>query len=115
MKYKNTLQKGSVRYIVFKEKNAWYGVGLEFNIVESGSTPQEAMLLLFEALRGYVESAKKIKARPSILNQKTDPEYEQMWRALSKPKSKQKRMRPVFSSGYMNIPVLTGRLSFIPV
>ena len=46
-KYKNTLQKGSVRYIVFKENNIWYAAGLEFNIVESGDTPQEAILLLF--------------------------------------------------------------------
>ena len=115
MKYKNTLQKGSVRFIVFKEKNTWYGAGLEFNIVESGSTPQEAMLLLFEALRGYIESAKKIKARPNILNQKIDPEYEQVWRALSKPKGKQKELKSVFSSGYMNIPALMGRLSSVPV
>jgi predicted RNase H-like HicB family nuclease len=87
MKYKNTLQKGSVRYIVFKEGGVWYAAGLEFNIVESGSSPQEAMLLLFEALEGYVESARKIKARPDILNQKIDPEYEEMWKSLEAKKT----------------------------
>lgn len=100
MKYKNTLQRGSVRYIVFREDDAWYAVGLEFNIVETGSTPQEAMLLLFEALQGYVESAKKIKARPTILNQKSDAEYEQLWKMRSSHASSAK---PVFTSGELNI------------
>jgi predicted RNase H-like HicB family nuclease len=103
MKNRNTLQKGSIRYIVFKEAAVWYAVGLEFNIVESGTSPQEALLLLFEALEGYIASARKMKARPDILNQKTDPEYEVMWRAL-----KEKRSSPAF-------PVFAfGQRSFIP-
>lgn len=76
---KNSLQKGSVRYIVFHEGDTWYAAGLEFNIVESGTTPEEALLLLFEASRGYVETARKIKIRPHVLNQKVDKEYEDMW------------------------------------
>ena len=99
-KYKNTLQKGSVRYIVFKENNVWYAVGLEFNIVESGDTPQEAILLLSEALSGYVESAKKIKSRPNILNQTIDREYETMWQNSQKDKEQAKN---VFSSGFFNV------------
>ncbi|HUC02202.1 MAG TPA: hypothetical protein VMA75_04895 [Candidatus Paceibacterota bacterium] len=97
MKYKNTLQKGSVRYIVFKEGETWYAAGLEFNIVESGTTPEEVLLLLFEALEGYVESARKMKARPSILNQRTDPEYEEMWKSLQTKKAPPQR--PVFTFG----------------
>ncbi|KKR47348.1 MAG: hypothetical protein UT90_C0001G0019 [Parcubacteria group bacterium GW2011_GWA1_40_21] len=99
-KHKNTLQKGSVRYIVFKENNVWYAVGLEFNIVESGDTPQEAILLLSEALSGYVESAKKIKSRPNILNQTTDSEYETMWQNSQKDREQAK---DVFSSGFFNV------------
>jgi len=99
-KYKNTLQKGSVRYVVFKENGIWYAAGLEFNIVESGDTPQEAILLLFEALSGYVESAKKIKSRPNILNQTTDDEYETMWQNSQKDKEQTKN---VFSSGILNM------------
>jgi len=97
MKHKNTLQKGSVRYIVFKEGDLWYAAGLEFNILESGTTPQEAMLLLFEAVDGYVESARKMKARPGILNQKSDPEYEEMWKSLEARKTLPQK--PVFTFG----------------
>lgn len=81
--FKNTAQKGSVRYIVFKEKGTWYAVGLEFNIVESGEDPQVVLMSLFEAISGYVEAFRKIKgARPYTLNQKTDKEYEQLWSRL---------------------------------
>jgi predicted RNase H-like HicB family nuclease len=100
-KNKNTLQKGRVRYIVFKEGDSWYAVGLEFNIVESGDTHQEALLLLFEALSGYVEAAQKIKVRPSILNQKTDSEYEEMWQ--NRQEEKFVKSRNIYSSGELNI------------
>jgi predicted RNase H-like HicB family nuclease len=98
---KNTLQKGSVRYIVFRENERWYAVGMEFNVVEVGDSPQEATLLLFEALAGYVEAARKIKARPTILNQKSDPEYEEMWDGLQKQSAK--TAEKIFSFGRLNI------------
>ncbi len=102
MKHTNTLKKGSVRFIIFREEGVWYGACLEFNIVESGDTPREAMLLLFEAVQGYLESARKIKARPHILNQKADPEYESLWNELEE--SKQSTHIPsVFSHGQVNI------------
>lgn len=101
MSSKNTLQKGSVRYIVFREDDAWYAAGLEFNIVESGDTPEEAMILLFEALRGYVEAARKIKARPHLLNQKTDPEYERLW--LQGRDEPRKTDPPVVLAGWFNV------------
>lgn len=101
MKYKNTLQKGSARFIVFRENDSWYATCLEFNIVESGDTPGEALLLLFEATKGYLESARKIKARPHILNQKTDPEYEIMWEKLEN--RKRIPSKDIFTFGNLNI------------
>ncbi|MDD4062421.1 MAG: hypothetical protein PHV25_01390 [Candidatus Pacebacteria bacterium] len=92
IKYKNTLENGSTRVIVFKEHDDWYAVALELNIVESGKTSQEATSLLFEALSGYIEVVRKTKADLSVLNQETDKEYEDMWQRLQerkKLKSKQ--------------------------
>ena len=101
MPRKNTLQDGSIRYIVFKEDDAWYGVGLEFNIVESGTDPREVLISLLEGVRGYVASAKKVKARPAILNQKTDAEYEKLWDALNSPRKTSSASLPtVFSFGH---------------
>ncbi len=83
----NTAQKGRVRYIVFKEKDTWYAVGLEFNIVEYAEDPQIALLRLFEALDGYLESFRMIKgARPYVLNQTTEKEYEDLWQKLQSGK-----------------------------
>ena len=83
----NTAQKGSVRYIVFKEKAIWYAVALEFNIVESSEDPQLALFRLLEAIKGYVEAFKKVKgARPYTLNQKADQEYENLWGKLQSKK-----------------------------
>jgi hypothetical protein len=100
-KYKNTLQKGRVRYIVFKEGNKWYAVALEFNIVEAGDDPREVLLSLFEAIRGYVKSAIKIKARPHILNQRADNEYEKLWGKLQENKNTPSRnyLPPVYTFG----------------
>ena len=86
--------------LVFREDNAWYAVALEFNIVESGTTPQEAMLLAFEAVQGYVESAKKVRARPNILNQVVDYEYNKRW---NEAVSSRQQDKSVFFAGRVNI------------
>ena len=98
MKYKNTLNKGSVRYIIFKEDGVYYGVALEFNIVEEGDNPTEVMASLFQAIEGYIETARKIKSRPMPLNQKTDVEYEEMWDKLKS--NKKLKQQEVYSFGY---------------
>jgi len=94
---KNTLQKGTVRCIIFQEDSNWYGVALEFNIVEQGDNPQEVMASLFEAVNGYVETARKLKMRPFALNQKPDKEYEDLWNNLEKNKTDNKN---VYFYGY---------------
>lgn len=81
----NTYQKGAVRCIIFKEKNTWFGVALEFNIVETGNDSREVMILLDEAIRGYVASGKKARLRGHILNQEPDPEYEKLWEGKNNP------------------------------
>ena len=108
MKHKNTLQKGSVRYLVFRDGDMFFAVALEFNIVVEGAHPMEALLLLHEAVLGYLEAARKVKMRPHILNQKSDPEYEKMWQEYQDRKLKEKyegvvRGLPIFSGGWMEI------------
>ena len=76
---RNTLSDGTVRYIVFQEDTTWYAAALELNIVESGNDPREVLLLLLEAIQGYVSSALKLKNGDTVLNQEPDPEYEKLW------------------------------------
>ncbi len=82
-KFKNTIQKGSYRRIIFKENDVWYAVALEFNIVVSANDPKVAMFELLDAVEGYVESVKKSSARPYALNQLSESEYEKMWSDLT--------------------------------
>jgi hypothetical protein len=87
---KNTMHKGSVRNIIFKEDNTWFAVALEFNIVIEGDTPEVASFNLQEAILGYLESLRNSKIgglrTDAILNQTPDPEYEKLWQALESNK-----------------------------
>ena len=83
----NTSQRGKVRYIIFKEGDVWYGVALEFNIVVEGDSAAVVNFNLQEAIRGYVESMRKIKgSRSAPLNQKLDTEYLDLWNKLAADK-----------------------------
>ena len=75
----NHRKNDRMRILIFKEGATWYGAALELNIVESGDDPREVMLLLDEAIRGYIKAAQKAKLNYSILNQTIDPEYENLW------------------------------------
>ncbi len=84
----NTPEKGKFRHIVFRDGDSWYAVALEFNIVESSDDPKLALMNLLQAVSGYVQSSRKLKgARFYPLNQKSDPEYERLWKNLHAPKT----------------------------
>jgi len=95
---KNTLKNGQVRFVIFKKGSNWYGVALEFNIVEAGKDPNVVLFNLMEAMTGYVECAIKNNVHPSMLNQKADKEYEKIWEQSYK--KNQKAILPhIFMSG----------------
>ncbi len=104
MNYKNTVKSGRVRHIIFKDGDTWYGVALEFNIVEEGDSAKEVFNSLFEAIQGYVETACKLKMRPMPLNQKPDREYQALWDKIEKAEKEKSEMpNNVFNFGYTPI------------
>lgn len=108
MKHTNTLKNGSVRFLIFRDGESYFGVALEFNVIVEAANPQEAFLFLNEAASGYLEAARKVKLRPSVLNQKTDPEYERMWQEYQNRKLKEKyesivNKLPIFSAGWLEM------------
>jgi hypothetical protein len=83
----NTPKQGFVRCITFKDGDTWYSVALEFNIVESSDSSEISRINLQEAMKGYVETQHKIRgSRMAPLNQKTDKEYENLWKMLMSKK-----------------------------
>ncbi len=89
--------------MIFKKGHTWYGVALELNIVETGNDPREVGLMLGEAMHEYVEVALHIKASPKVLNQKTSPEYEKLWKQLE-TKTTTKATPTVYTSGFFWLP-----------
>ncbi|MDP2669398.1 MAG: hypothetical protein Q8P07_06275 [bacterium] len=106
IKHKNTLAKSTIRYIVYRDKNdeAWYAAGLEFNIVRAGDSALEALLGLLEAIDGYIESAREIKAE-NVLNQKPIAEYEKMWDEFIMQKTKESinKAREIYTRGELSL------------
>ena len=94
--------------LFYKDGVQFFGVALEFNIMVEAAHPAEAFLLLTEAVQGYIEAARKVKLRPRVLNQKSDPEYEKMWQAYWDRKLKEKYERivnrlPIFNAGRLEL------------
>ena len=97
----NTPQRGRFRWMIFKDRESWVGVALEFNIVITGDDPRVVETELHEAVTGYLESAKKLKGFRSqqvntLLNQNADKEYESKWAVARK--AMQKDIPSPFSS-----------------
>lgn len=103
---KNTLKKGKIRTIIFKEGKSWYGVALELNIVESGDDPREVMLMLDEAIRGYIKSARKAKLGDVVLDQDPDPEYEKLWKNIQAKKPIKSPFQ-IYNSSFLMLSSLT--------
>ena len=83
MAERNTTKSGTVRFLIFKEDDVWYGVAFEFGIVTEATSQQEAYANLLDATQGYLESLRASKYRPTqanpLLNKKADEEYEKLW------------------------------------
>ena len=86
---KNVPDKGQFRHIVFKDKNVWYAVALEFNIIESSDDPRLAYFNLLQAVDGYIAAMRKIKGVRNFnaLNQVPAEEYQKLWDILNSVKS----------------------------
>ena len=55
----NTYDQTTVRFIIFREEDTFYGVALEFNIVKEGVDALKVMRDLEEATVAYFNTAKK--------------------------------------------------------
>lgn len=94
---KNTYEKTTVRFVIFREQDTWYGVALEFNIVESGDDPLEVMSSLEKAAIRYFNVAKKNKLDIDVLNQSADPEYDEKWQRANS----RQFVENIFTSGLL--------------
>lgn len=83
MAAQNSVKKGTVRFIIFKERETWFGVALEFGIVIDADSSEDAYTQLQDATHSYLESFRDGSIRESeaepLLNKTAEPEYEELW------------------------------------
>ena len=105
---KNSSKKRKVRSLIFwdNDDSTWYAVALEFNLVESGDTPGEAMGMLTRAMQGYLAAVRKEKFPAKFLNKKASTEYEKLWKQSQAAKPSKKIENTIFSSSVISLPSL---------
>ncbi len=81
-KRKNTPDRGQVRFIVFEDNGTWYGVALELNLVVDAENQSDVLEKLTSAVMSYIRTTRVAKIRHSVLNQKVNTEYAEMWNDL---------------------------------
>ncbi|MFA5013423.1 MAG: hypothetical protein WC520_02545 [Candidatus Paceibacterota bacterium] len=72
---KNTKSKGFVEFFVYKEKDAFIGVCLTFDIVEEGKDPKKLMDSLHEAALLHIKTVIDKNLSDDLLNRYAPVEY----------------------------------------
>lgn len=104
MSFHNIRHSGTVRSIIFQQNGEWFGAALEFNIVETGCSPQEVDMLLDEAIAGYIEAAQKNRLSSAVLNQTVEPEYEALWNSANSETEEERKK--VYKASQYSVPAL---------
>lgn len=100
----NTPAQTAIRYLVFKEDNAWYAVALELGIVVDGETPEETLLSLFEAINGVIAVQVDPKYTGKTFYQpEIDPEYEALWEQAQAGKRPIKSPYQIYTTGLRQV------------
>ncbi|MDO8659461.1 MAG: hypothetical protein Q7K54_02560 [Candidatus Parcubacteria bacterium] len=72
---KNTKDKGTVEFLVYKEGKTFVGVCLTFDIVEEGNNPEKLMESIQEAAQGHLKVVRTQNMSDDLLNRHAPKEY----------------------------------------
>lgn len=72
---KNTKEKGTIQFLVYKSGKSYVGVCLTFDIVEEGSNPKELTQSIIEAAKLHLETVIKHDLSDDLLNRPAPKEY----------------------------------------
>ena len=72
---KNTKEKGTIEFLVYKEGKTFVGVCLTFDIVEEGNDPEKLMESIQKAAQGHLEAVQKKNMPDDLLNRYAPKEY----------------------------------------
>ncbi len=72
---KNTKEKGTIEFLVYKEGKTFIGVCLTFDIIEEGSNPEKLMESIQEAAQGHLKVVRAENMSDDLLNRYAPKEY----------------------------------------
>jgi len=72
---KNTKEKGTIEFLVYKEGKTFVGVCLTFDIVEEGSNLEKLMESIQEAAQGHLKVVRAKNMPDDLLNRYAPKEY----------------------------------------
>jgi len=82
LKFNNTYSSGKVSFLIFKEKDKFVGVCLEFDLEATGKTAKEAQDRIEEYAKGWHENVVKNKLPEELLNKEAPKEYWEMFERI---------------------------------
>lgn len=86
---KNTKEKGTIEFLVYKEGKTFVGVCLTFDIVEEGSNGEKLMESIQEAARGHLKVVRAKNMSDDLLNRYAPKKYWNIYyKAIEEIKSK---------------------------
>ena len=92
---KNTKDKGTMEFLVYKEGKTFVGVCLTFDIVEEGSNPEKLMESIQEAAQGHLKAVRANNMSDDLLNRYAPKEYWDIYyKVISDIKSKKSIRSP---------------------
>ena len=75
MRSKNTKEKGTMEFLVYKDGKTYVGVCLTLDIIEEGNDPATLMESIVEAAEGYLKVVRKLNMNDDLLNRHAPKEY----------------------------------------
>jgi len=91
---KNTKDRGTMEFLVYKEGKTFVGVCLTFDIVEEGNNPEKLMESIQEAAQGHLKVVREANMSDDLLNRHAPKEY---WDVYYKAIEEIKSNKPVKS------------------
>ncbi|OHA19682.1 MAG: hypothetical protein A3C08_00410 [Candidatus Taylorbacteria bacterium RIFCSPHIGHO2_02_FULL_47_18] len=93
MRSKNTKEKGTMEFLVYKDGKTYVGVCLTLDIIEEGNDPATLMESIVEAAEGYLKVVRKLNMNDDLLNRHAPKEYWDKYRQAVIATSGRKRVR----------------------
>lgn len=92
--FNNTYQSGAVTYLIFKEKNKFVGVCLEFDLEIEANTAKKAMELIEDYSLTWHKNIVKNKLSEELLNKPAPKKY---WKIFEDVKEKMEKREKIIA------------------